>query len=1278
MADKVPMEFSPYMGPDALRQMNYLNKNLYDIHTKRFCGYEDINGSQYEGTVENWGSELLLEARKILLDKPSLKNIFIENTMDFYFDIEYSGFTNTYDQENMLCAILRKDVFLSNRTYRIKFTNVEHIWIPRAESSSDPEVFSDEFIHSSYPPVLLVTKEDSTIEEIPLVLTDIDGGNTEYYFHVGKETDDMYDADVYPDANNTFITLPITDAMYGRACFWMCINLLKTFPPVIMNGNELLDKKFLTIGTDGHDRSYLYPIFNYSSDDIDVSKYIVKVVPVKEDSFIDNASAEYNYTATVGEIHILEYDSIPPIIPGVNVPAPLSDTVITYVHGYVKMSLYKKDTTVTDEYSWNFRTPIQGDYDYDGRTYWNKCYAWTPLSSFINNMNDEEAISLKKIPLLRVRFNDDSYLTRYEGLCENAYAGIHVDVTSDYSNNGVSKNNGTIHNLGDFDGLPSYFQTMIDDTIHRAHLEVYSIRDRLNKRNQSAMDKQTAGILIDTAIPQNELQKVNASAPVVIKYDWDNQFDRNYIYNPDDPNISQTNNVCELAYVDEDTFANTKIPRYTGCSKFVYHGNRTFSLGMMGFDPEKEMGRVYIVSNDKASYDNNETSNKPKAPLTFARICDIPTEFSQLTNIKGVAPTVVIDSEYVRTECNFSVEDKDIIYNRKNQSHILPFTWGINNSMMVWPSYMPPASANVTSAMNERFPRYTHLNDFIDISADSAMYTINGSGGTGYEVNDEFIMYIGGICMRGIIKTVDDGHVTSFKFLPDETDVPTISDHYVVRSNLGDRISSYETTTTVGSGSGLVITLTISEFRWNQTAMRPADTDPLYIDDVWAFYKDTYGNIWVYEYEYNEDSQTYSFVRKEQITGATIYENTNDSGKLPNELGTFTDVFIKNTINPISSTLSENTTLPIPYSYSSTSMSDVPGDDEHIFTDEDLSDYIISSNKNKQDTVFVYGEPGYSSRWKTLISYSWGYDNQQESFTPGPFQDLNLPRYYNKSNKMKFDVVNGTQPSLFIFDPTSETIETTSYISKDVAYVVSTKPILLSELITSLDNDDENPEIPGVVVEEGGYATLTRNVYINNEYDDSDITAKREYLSMLTREALVDKLLLEYPDSLPAKYEGTPYQYSKPMLIDFFMQNTLTLGRSSGNEGFKYTEGPESIYRKPLTRLFRQKDDRITDRSGNPIGDQPKGSYKEISTEIFNTNVKLDSNNKTAKPWNVFRLDITGTPNLDGLRMYDELNNDITDSTILIVNGLMYIATEEFGSIVWVRTKEDIPEEEET
>ena len=119
MANETVKEFTQYVGPDSLRKTTQLLKNVYDMHTKRFCGYTDINGCQYNGTVENFGSEMLFESRKMLMDKPPLGNIFIENSFDFYFDIQYADEINTYDQQNMLCGIIRKDVFLPDKKYNI-------------------------------------------------------------------------------------------------------------------------------------------------------------------------------------------------------------------------------------------------------------------------------------------------------------------------------------------------------------------------------------------------------------------------------------------------------------------------------------------------------------------------------------------------------------------------------------------------------------------------------------------------------------------------------------------------------------------------------------------------------------------------------------------------------------------------------------------------------------------------------------------------------------------------------------------------------------------------------------------------------------------------------------------------------------------------------------------------------------------------------------------------------------------------------------------------------
>lgn len=1233
LADKVPMEFSPYVGPDSLREISRLLKNFYDLHTKKYCGYEDINGSQYEGTVENWGSELLLEARKILLDKPSLKNIFIENTLDFYFDIDYSGLTNTYKQENMLCAVLRKDVLLSNRTYTIRFDDVERIWIPRAQSSSDPAVYSDQFIHTTTPPTLVIDKEDGTTEEVILKLTDLEDNVTDYYFHIDRDTVDMYDNEQYPNEDNEFITYPINDTMHGRACIWICVDLLKTLPTIDVKNNLLHNKQFLSIGTDGHDHSFLYPLLNLNSAEINPNNIIIKIVPVESEAFVNNAKSEINYTSKVGEIHILEYDDTPII--GTN---PTIDSVITYDDTYAKITLTKFEDK---DRVWNFKTPVKGDYDYDGRTYNNKCYAYISLASFIDNFSDRPDTT-KRIPLLRITF-DDKYLHVYEGLCENAYSGIHVDVTSDHSDNGVSKKNGVIHDLGDYDGLPSYFKYMIDDTIHRAHVEVFAIRDKLNERNQYAMDKQTAGIIIDSAIPQNELQKVTANMPVVIYFDWHNQLGRNYTYDENDEHISKTNNLSEITFVTDEEFGNSKMAIYQFNDKFVYHGNRHFSLGMMGFDPELEIGRVYIISNDKAKYENNEISRCPKAPTTFARICDIPTEFSQLVNIKGLSPTVVIDTEYVRTEASFSEASKNILYNIPNKDKFLRYS-----SCIVCPSYISPIDSTIKSMMKLKYPKYVNLNEKIDIcDGDNVSFSV-GNMGNGYEVNDEFLIYIGGICIRGRVKAVDDGEVNDFVFLYYDEDnqfmesqTPVLSYSLINRSNLKYSETAYEAKTTSGVGEGLRIIMTISSSLWDSTAMTTDGT----LDDVMLFKQDDYDNIWIWEY--NNDIQ--KLVQVEQLTGTKIYENINYIGKNASYYKP-TDVFINNTINPISNDITDYNLNIVE------SVSNLPKIEDVSF-ETDYSEYINKDNKNVQNGLFIFTTGDDTSHFNNIVSYEIGHINSsQQSMAIEPFNDLNVPVYNNKTNKLRFHNVDNSQPSLYLFDPTVSTIDTYTTISKDILYVRNSKPMLLSEILKNFEKVSKD-----IVNIEG---VLTRNVYIYDEFSTKEKDDLRASLNRMSREAIIDMINNKFTNPIPIKYEGTDYGFTKEMLIDYIVENTLYWNRRAS-----YTAGDQSIYRRPEVRLFRRKNDIIVDKAGRPMGDQPTGAFKEITSEVFDKNVKVDNTKSTSEPLFVFRIDTDENEsiNLDGFRMYDELDNDISNETLLIINGIPHMAVASKNSITWVK-----------
>ena len=66
---------SPQMTPDSLRQKLHMDKAFYELHTKKYFGRQDINGLEYAGTVENFGSEMLLESRKMRMLRPPLSEV---------------------------------------------------------------------------------------------------------------------------------------------------------------------------------------------------------------------------------------------------------------------------------------------------------------------------------------------------------------------------------------------------------------------------------------------------------------------------------------------------------------------------------------------------------------------------------------------------------------------------------------------------------------------------------------------------------------------------------------------------------------------------------------------------------------------------------------------------------------------------------------------------------------------------------------------------------------------------------------------------------------------------------------------------------------------------------------------------------------------------------------------------------------------------------------------------------------------------------------------------
>ena len=520
---------------------------------------------------------------------------------------------------------------------------------------------------------------------------------------------------------------------------------------------------------------------------------------------------------------------------------------------------------------------------------------------------DPSQISFIANPFFRIMFSDEFYFNRENDL-NHFVSGVHLDYTSDYSDNSVPKKFGTIHNLGDFDGLPDYFKSYNDRTIHRAHVEMYAIRDDANRRNQKTTDKQTAAIILDSAIPQNEIKDMS-DISIVIKYERDNQgggLQPKYVTD-ESAIISTTNYTSDIRFISNDRFVDNNVNNFfdrNDYPRFIYHGNGYFSLGYIDYDPELETARGYLITNDGVAYINNVTSKNPKAERTVARICDIPTSFTQLLSIKGKSPTLIIDEKYVRTPASIMLRrpilvdseadvpiiytnDIDRLWNYNISKRFMPNTGyspyvanllvdydGTSNPALIKHPYCEltfvlPMSGQFYWKMTENQTFVVHgslitknANGDSQIPTGSeAVYWLD-NGGEHYAVDDIVGFNIGGVFLKVRILAVNGGSVTDYEFHLNDSYPGMIEDGDVLPdipiSNFDDMPTYYHPTTLSGIGTGMVIGFAVAnsvleeykpptyDWQYGRQSFSP-ESQPPYADtmrdDIYAFTCDSRNHI---------------------------------------------------------------------------------------------------------------------------------------------------------------------------------------------------------------------------------------------------------------------------------------------------------------------------------------------------------------------------------------------------------------------------------------------------
>ena len=1218
-------EAIPIMSPDSLRASLDFLKKFNDTHPKRNTLYTDTDGNKFIGTTENFGDEILIESRKLILDKPSLKKVFEENTFSEYFDIGYSELIEHREQQNMMVALLKDKVFSANKTYQIIFSNCKLEKFIRAKADGlintgyDYKVINDEFYVTEDCPKLMITDTtDSSVIEYDLKLKANDSYG-KYMWHKSVSTDLMVDSITEVSSNNFSVIINLDHKWKNLPFVWyindyfkykkdlvfetefnidtgtfMSIDILPMLPYIDEICDEVANIK---VGTDSQGLEHLY----------------VDIIPYEETSvynlFEHRHSDEemfircyaYGMNDSDGKIDVFKKN-------------PTADlrkfTVELYFHNS-ELPVGGWMRVCAKHYSFN-NDEIKVCIDTNHNGWANDL--WKP------DINENQH-RMKRYDIDgsgNLKANIVSLFNVYDkhDISDNeSMSGVHISTGTEYNNHSIIKDTGNIHGLDKFDGLPKYFGILHDRSMHKSHVDLYSIRGLYNDLNQGVMDKQTAGIILDSGIPQTEIIKPEG-LPVSIYYDGVE--DDGFIHRTNEELVTDKRNcLTDTVYVSEGLFGNAQNPQHATCQKFVYHGDGYFSLGVAKLDPEYEYARVYAVTNDPIKYLNNLLN--PRPARTLARICDIPTDFHELVFEDYKTPNAIFDPKCVLSETSFKYDDLDTLLNQRNTGSVFYAPDDLidirreNQYIFPFSNGGTPSSWFHSGEINEMYGIWEN----IDAKADLRLFSVRlDTRGTGYAENDTFYIMIGGLKITGTVESVTAGGVPGSVSMNINSSTPLVDPN-----NIGSDDELFETFNINSDGSGMIIGLSCDPSYW-ESLQREQNLNET--QEVRAYMYDELGNIWLWTF----DASTNTWNKILQVTGEIDPGNTYDAGDRRRR--TLSDSLIHNIVK-YNSIIDEDyinaqfddrheTTFDVTYE---------EGYDERVDITDKLSDNNIVGGVYTVTENHDYGDKGTVHQFTVnLPKHGEEYANV---FALPNNNELNLDKFYNVTNKFVTTENNTYQPDLYLFFPNHSTRSKLP----NVFFNTEHGTVLKSYYGDITYCDILYQESDGIRWINPNSSTIS-NIYHYNEY-----------------------AIPEYTQNEKTRLMG----YSKDMLRAYCNQEfDLTSDESkymTREELFVYAYTHfimkrGNIYKRDGIKLEHQVDDIAQTGSVNSLpvanGPQPIGEYMSVTQSPMNIDVKIESQNGYAPPLYFFEFeDDSGDYGLDdSIRVYDEYDNDISLVSMII------------------------------
>ena len=1247
----------PLVTPDSIRAKLHIDRKLYGTYVDRSTMHTHTNGTKYVGTLENWGSELLVEAHKLKMKYTPFNIFHYSDAAQRYFDFHYGTELNSVYQPNVILGCVNMDNVPQNRCY-IQFHSCKRDVILRSTSYSDPDLSLMTYYKTSSPPnfVSITPMGSVTSMQIKVYDESIPAGadnshDTMYYFNLTATNDTLTIDSEYrrnlidPDSVESlesgwrFNTLDLQPWMNGQPLIWLSIPTVKTIETGSFVGNyDQYNNPLMTVGIDGHNNQGLYS--NVYPDNLPPmpgsypydSPWMLKVYAKYDDYSSGNMSS--NRSKELRKITFCFYDDTPAFQNIIFTQDITWDT--DKFHIYLNTNANRLSKTY-----WVYHKPVEGDSDYDGMTYHNPSYlfATTPMGEIDYRKACPAKINNKYNPLFIVKteyhYNENRYLT------PRAQTGVHIDFTSDYSDHCVDKKNGTIYDMGDFDGLPNYYKTKNARYVKRGRVSLYTLRDWITTETQLPMKRQSAGLLIDSGLQSFVYNMDSTYLESMIHYKYSPN--RTYYTNGTPETIR--NVLSDICYVNGNSMVD--IHKQKTPYQMIYHGDRFFSVRMLADLGDDEYGRVYVISNDPAEYDNNDNTIYTKPERTLARICDIPTDYRQLTHISGLVSSVITDPYYVRTECCYgdgaihSVNGNDLqrVWNTTSNENVMVH----DNQTRVFDKDINMNADYGSAWMDVHYTRWDNRNAFLEMT--NAMAT-NGvfseytwrvaDGGSGYKVGAELKDYVGGKPFEAYIQRIDgNGGVVVTR---ETENTKTVK---MNRANFNGRIATYTPSFSDGpmqSDEYASFTLEIEQNAWND--LQPKNNGS--VNGCYAFKFNAYDQLTIWKYNPVDRWWYENCVLTGEAIVDTVYNHDLDITKYSTPA-----VIMEKMLNPqyqLNGYDDATYTDGIPYSTS-----------EIYNVSGSSSDVIIDNGYNSQDALHV------------IVNDSGAYSMKSYRMIPmnASSKAISLPKsheapLYNDIPRMctlLFNRMNDgfpdmgyvpKQPNVYVYNPYKTYHRQYKQDSSDVVHCIKETPISFIYYPSMTDN---------------GYTIGDIYRYTGHELSNNMKTRYNELIDMSRGDLYHIAITLnptlngETIDENPVQYaefNGVPY--SKERLIQYIMSFDIMNENVENGHVYRPTMTSGSVEK------LRDAGELVMEEIGGqvvPVGDQPLGDIVPVTSRDIHCELKLGESSSTVrtKPLYVFRLnDDERIESFDGFHMKDQYSNhDISEKTLLIYQNTLYV-----------------------